>query len=351
MQIIPLTEANKAEWDRFVNISEDAWLFHLSDWTWVCQKAFAQDPFSFMLKSKNNGQVLAVMPLSLQRVKGFRIFLSARFGGYGGISLAPNLGKRHKKKILQKIYDYVAFIAKKNKVDFTQITLPPLAIANLPGIGMNVNPLVFNRFKDILKYVYLIDLNKDIKKLRKGLSISCRNAVRQAEKKGVRIVRAEKQSDIRDFYEMLKETFLRTGAKLLPYKYFELIWLYFGVHRTIANLFFAEYKGERVAASIIGKFRKGAHYWSGASKTDAEKLRPNNLLQWHAIEWAKREGCMWYESGEAHPQTNNEKEQRLDLFKRSFGGGIYHLYQGIQIYNRSKYYLFRFLKNIRKYLC
>jgi len=337
MIIEKLSKANRMEWDNFARINNEAWLFHLSDWSEICQQACGQESFSFMIKNGRHGSVEAIMPLSLQRIKGFNILWSSGYGEFGGTVLDNDLSDEARQEVSTRAYEHLQDIAKECRADFAFIKLSPSQKADS----------LSQYYKNASVPAYLIDLSSRTEKLWSGLSVSCRNAIRQAEKKGVKVIRAEGENDIEDFYGLLKENFSRTKAKLIPREYFQSIWQRLGRDKGMANLFFAEYNGRRIAGHIIAKYKEGALYWSSGSKADIDKVRANNLIQWHAIQWSKEEGCKWYVSGEAFPKAHTKKEQGIDLFKKSFGGKISQLPLSVKVYNRKKYYIYRTLQGFR----
>ncbi|UCG94510.1 MAG: GNAT family N-acetyltransferase [Candidatus Aerophobus sp.] len=346
MEIICITKDDQKEVDDFVMRSPDAWLFHLYDWGEICQQAFGQQPLSFILRD-GKGALIGLMPLALRKEMGFRILLSAGFGGGGGVALSPDLGKKQRRKASQRCHEEIDVLARKHGADYIQITLPATAESNFPGLRPQVNPLLHWGFQDTSHCVYLMDLFKDIDEIWMNLSVSCRNEVRQAQNRGVQIERAQGKDDIDEFFDMLVETLKRTKAGQFPYRYFRLIWDHWGGEKDWVNLFFATYTGNRVAGAIIGKFKKGGVYWSAASRAEYHTLRPNKLLQGDCIQWLKAEGCHWYEIGEAYLFPKSPKERGLDLFKRSFGGDVHYLYQGIMVYHPWKYRLLGSLLNFR----
>lgn len=75
--------------------------------------------------------------------------------------------------------------------------------------------------------------------------------------------------------------------------------------------------GERVVAGSFYRFCPGGvvEYAANFSLPEYQRLRPNDLIGWHAIEWACREGFRLFSMGGAH------------LFLRRFGGDIVTTYR------------------------
>lgn len=351
MQIVELTKGLREEWNQVALNSNDAWFTHLYDWIEIEEKVWNQKSYSFLIKS-NDPQILGIFPLLFQKRKilklfnlKLKLFISSGMG-WGGPAIAPNVGQKQRKKVLDAMFGYIDQLAEEEDVDWFHIFPPSLAPANLPPLKQNVNPLIFHGFEDTSTQTYLLPLNRSVDELWANLDKKCRNAIRKAEKEKIEITKAQDFSDIEDYYKIHVETYNRTDVKPHPFEYFKRIWEYFGT-KGIANFFFAEYKGERVAALNVGAFKTGCIYSTSCSKTDYMHLRPNNLLQWHAIKWAKEQGYQWYECGEAFPNTRNKKLKGLTSFKKSFGGDIYPLYKGLKVYKPYKRIFFEFAENIR----
>jgi lipid II:glycine glycyltransferase (peptidoglycan interpeptide bridge formation enzyme) len=112
-----------------------------------------------------------------------------------------------------------------------------------------------------------------------------------------------------------------------PKEYFSAIWRYF-VRDGKAIVFFAEHDGAVIAADNEIFYKGAVSGWTAAGNNLAAGLGANNLLHWRAMQWARANGALWYESGEAFPGAREGKSKGLNDFKRSFGGDLYPLYRG-----------------------
>jgi lipid II:glycine glycyltransferase (peptidoglycan interpeptide bridge formation enzyme) len=90
-------------------------------------------------------------------------------------------------------------------------------------------------------------------------------------------------------------------------------------------LFIAEHEGTPVAAAtvaVLGKWSWNLH--SGSSGTpEHRKLRPNYLLQWECMRWAKSRGAEYYD-WRTIPDVLKPGEELYGVyeFKRGFGGSV-----------------------------
>jgi CelD/BcsL family acetyltransferase involved in cellulose biosynthesis len=86
--------------------------------------------------------------------------------------------------------------------------------------------------------------------------------------------------------------------------------------RNNRRLLVAFHEGKVVAGSVL-RFLQGSlvEYAANSSWPEARRLRPNDLLQWKAIEWACRQGFRYYSLGGS------------DHFHKKFGGTVVPTYR------------------------
>jgi lipid II:glycine glycyltransferase (peptidoglycan interpeptide bridge formation enzyme) len=88
-----------------------------------------------------------------------------------------------------------------------------------------------------------------------------------------------------------------------------------------ARLLLAEVEGEVVAGLMLFLFGRTAWYMYGASSDRQRQLMPSHLLQWEAIQVARRLGCTRYDMWGA-PDRFDEDDSMWGVyrFKTGFGG-------------------------------
>ncbi len=151
--------------------------------------------------------------------------------------------------------------------------------------------------------------------LWEGLSTSCRRAIRKARAYGVDIIHPQADTFLETYSVMCQEVYRGSGR--LPHLsasfYSHLLETF--KNKNWVYCLLATYQGQIIAGAIFLLHRQYACYLSGASFDQWQFLRPNNLLQWHFIEWAASQGYETYDMGGiAHPG--------ITRFKLSFGGQI-----------------------------
>ena len=140
-----------------------------------------------------------------------------------------------------------------------------------------------------------------------------RTHIRQAERRGVTVRRAEEPEDLLGiFYRLHLRTRRRLGVPVQPRR-FSMLWETM-IKTGLGRVLVAEAAGQPVAAAVvlawngtmIGKFI--------ASDEEAWQLRPSNMLVWHAVQAASELGCRWFDFGRTDAANTG-----LRAYKHSWG--------------------------------
>jgi lipid II:glycine glycyltransferase (peptidoglycan interpeptide bridge formation enzyme) len=142
-----------------------------------------------------------------------------------------------------------------------------------------------------------VDLTPEPAALLAGLRTDHRRTVRRAQQAGV-TVRQGSADDLVTFVELYNATAQRQQFEPQPLDYFRNQWDVLHPAGAMA-LFLAEYEGSVLSAALLTCFGDRAVYrltgWSGAPMPSA--VRPNHLLQWTAMQWAREAGFGVYDLG------------------------------------------------------
>ena len=160
--------------------------------------------------------------------------------------------------------------------------------------------------------------------------------------------------NIENFYRVMGATSQREEFHVHSLDYYRRAYELF-YPKGMCELFVADFQGQTLAAVMVFAFGKTAYYFYGASADVERNRKPTYPLQWEAICWAHRKGCieydMWGIPDEAANVEDDEAEAREDglwgvyRFKRGFGGSIKHAIPPMdRVYNPLLYklYLWRF---------
>jgi len=181
-----------------------------------------------------------------------------------------------------------------------------------------------------LSATVLLDLTQDLDTILAQLKSKTRYNVRLGQRKGIS-VRQGTERDLAAFYHMLLATGERQGFSSNTEEYFSQLWRILNPHG-YCELFLAEYQGEPVSGLLAIPFGDTVIYKRGAWSGRHGKLRPNEVMHWAAIEWAKSKGYHYYDfegidpkaarmvvQGEPIPDT---ALQTVTRFKLGFGGQV-----------------------------
>ncbi|MDO8598640.1 MAG: GNAT family N-acetyltransferase, partial [bacterium] len=316
LEIIPLTESLREEWDGVVTASDDAWLFHQYDWvTEVNERVWGYHSESFLLR--DGGRIIGICPLFLREQQlgpGVRWrFLSTGGFGIAGPAFIPALNAAQRQEYIAATFAEIDRFARELGVDRLDVRIPPLAPASLAAQPEYVMALSAFGFRDCSTQTYLVHLDgRSVEDLWRQLAQRCRWSIRKAERNGVTVREMDPIQSVDQYYDLHRTTYRRTGAQPHPRAYFEAISRFGWTKR-----FAAVHYDRVIAAMNVTTYKRGALYLTSASDATALALGANNLLQWHAIQWAKTNGFAWYEVGEAFPNSEHAKQAGLTTYKAS----------------------------------
>jgi lipid II:glycine glycyltransferase (peptidoglycan interpeptide bridge formation enzyme) len=115
--------------------------------------------------------------------------------------------------------------------------------------------------------------------------------IRRAERQQVQ-VRVGDAGDIDSFYAILEYTGQRAAFGIHERGYYRQAWERF---QPQSRLLLAALDGQDVAGHMVfHNGRGGAYLYSGATEPGL-KSGANHLLEWHALQWAREQGCTYYD--------------------------------------------------------
>lgn len=186
------------------------------------------------------------------------------------------------------------------------------------------------------KEVVVVDLTVPEDGLWARVSRGTRSSIQRARREGVSVEQVEADRPALDAFQRLYlATMSRVGAAtrwLFPDSYFKACAAQLGPDG--CALFFARCDGELAAAYLLVLDGQTAYYHFGASEARWLALRPNNLLMYETLLWAKRRGCVRYHLGGGVTSDGNDSLLR---FKSAFGGGRALLYTYGRVLNDAAY--------------
>jgi SAM-dependent methyltransferase len=126
-------------------------------------------------------------------------------------------------------------------------------------------------------------------------------AVRKAEREGLCVRDAASEGDLRDWYRLYLDVNRWRGLPSRPYRLFQAAWQSLRPDGYLRLLLVHQRRPGRerlLAGSMLLMLGETVFYAFNGRRRDALPLRPNDLLQWHAMRDAAADGYRWYDFGE-----------------------------------------------------
>ncbi len=180
-----------------------------------------------------------------------------------------------------------------------------------------------------LRGAWVTDLRPAEDQILAAMMTTWRQNIRAGGRKGVTVRLGAGEADLDAFYRLLVETGQRDKFYVYPKDLFRQMLEHYSAEAAQRDatarmaLLLAEYKGVPIAAStvaVLGKWSWNLH--SGSSGLpEHRKLRPNYLLQWECMRWAKAQGADFYDWRTIPDKLEPGQElYGVYEFKRGFGG-------------------------------
>ena len=165
----------------------------------------------------------------------------------------------------------------------------------------------------------LLDLNLEEKDLLMGLRKTTRYLIKKAEEAGVEVHRSSSPSMLGKFYRLMEVTKKRQGFVAHPTKYLQAQFEALAARR-MAELSFASYKGDVLAAAISISYGDTVYYVHGASVRGDVPV--SYALLWENIKEAKKDGLSYFDFWGIAPEGSSKRHPWFgySLFKKGFGG-------------------------------
>lgn len=202
----------------------------------------------------------------------------------------------------------------------------------------------------------LVNIEEDDEIILQRMKQKTRYNIRLAERKGVKV---ETSDDIETFYLLARQTSQRDQFGIHSLGYYQTAYQLF--HNCgQCELFLARYAGKAISGIMVFANGNRAWYFYGASSNEHREVMSPYLLQWEAIQWAKRKGCSFYDLwgipdyNEAYLEDNFMQNEKglwgVYRFKRGFGGCVFRSAGAFdRVYNPRLYQFYRLLLKARRF--
>ena len=173
-------------------------------------------------------------------------------------------------------------------------------------------------------HTLLVNLDLDEKTLLGGMHEKTRYNIRLAERKGVTVRVASEETAIDTFLRLNDQTASRDAFTSQPSAYIRETYEF--LHNAgMAQIRFAEFEGDVLAASIEIAYGDTVTYLYGASSNEKRNMMAPHALHWSAIRSAKAQGYRVYDFHGVNPVDEHDRDYKsswkgITRFKLGWGG-------------------------------
>lgn len=189
---------------------------------------------------------------------------------------------------------------------------------------------------------YKVDLQKTAEELWKSIAHNKRRNVKKAQEQGAEVIQRKSYDDLFSFYKMYEASSKRVGFDAYSFDYFHAYLKVFG-ERDKVRVFLTVFDGQPVAGAFVVVHGDTAYALAAGSRKAVWYVRPNDLLHWKAMEWARGEGLSWYHMGHVYEPLPTETALGWSLWrwKREWNGKLekYCIYHKVYMPKLRKFVL------------
>jgi FemAB-related protein (PEP-CTERM system-associated) len=271
MTIHLYTDADRDNWESFVENHPNATFYHRIGWKEVMEKSFGHK--TYYLLAEREGQIAGILPIVHVKSLLFgSIMCSMPFLNFGGICADDEEAEK-------TLLDRASEIAREHQADYLELRHSHQSKKEIP--------------RKTHKVSMTIELNADPEVLWKNFSTKHRTSIRRAAKNELEVLHG-KEDLLPAFFRILTEGWKELGTPLYSHSFFENILSTF--HDSI-EIFLVLHKGKPVAGALNGLFRETVEGMWAASPRQYVKLQANYCLYWEMIRKACLDGFKWYHLG------------------------------------------------------
>jgi CelD/BcsL family acetyltransferase involved in cellulose biosynthesis len=298
-------DAADARWDAFVAGAPGATVYHHSGWLTALQRESRQ-PLVKLVYEEPDGTLSGILPLMVTR--GLPL-------GLGGAGAAGRLSSLPRTPVAGPVATSEAALRALTETAIGHARSAGLRLQLKHATGM-LDDLVPSLQGSPWRISYVKPLPDDPDRLRFGNSRNHSRimwAVRKAQREGLEVRVASTESDLRTWYRLYLDVNRWRGLPSRPYRLFQAAWEHLRPGGFLRLYLVHQRRAGRdvlLAGSMVLSLGDTAFYAFNGRLREALPLRPNDLMQWHAMRDAAGASRRWYDFGEVE-----EGNEGLAAFK------------------------------------
>ena len=325
----PETDSNAWQaWDRFVETADDTGFMQSSLWA-MFRASSGYEYFAVIVKEQDTivgGALVAKWSYSPR---------SCFYYIQDGPLLPDDESLAH--QVYATVLENVEAHRKAEAQTVSHLRIEP-RWQRLPPFVCGFRPLAFDDPITEPRNTLCVDLRASDEQLLERMKSKGRYNIRVAAKHGVCVVEDSSAEGLSDFLRIQGRTAKRQGISGKPASYFRDLVSLFTPTCKIA-LYFAQYKGRRLAAALVVYFGRRATYFFGGSLVLHRNVMAPYLLHFEIMRRARDLGFHHYDFwGIAPADQSDHPWQNITAFKRKFGGHEIELVPTLDyVYNAAAY--------------
>jgi hypothetical protein len=298
---------DKILWDRFIEESPNATLFHKWDFLKIVEKYTGYRMFPYGVYKEE--ELVSVIPLFYKKKKGLKFVYSPpqttlSYIPYMGFALCrayDDLKQREKETALSYILRETGKALR---------SLSPNYISLAVGLGdMDIRPYIWHGYEALLQYTYTIDLDKPLKTLWEDCGKKCRKEISSASKLDPSIERAY---DSEALFNVMRGrlTNVHGGDTFFHQQSPDYLKAMLTAFPQNIKMYFMYSGGLLIGAKVDYGYKDRYMSWMGDVVAN-DDVSANEYFHWELIKKAKEAGYKKYE-------ILGADEKRLNRFKTKF---------------------------------
>jgi hypothetical protein len=287
VKIVPFHQVAADVWNKVVDGSVEAWLYHRTEWMELEEMRGYQNE-SFMVLS-DEGQPLGIFCVYLSsRGPWSRLWERYFHTGHcrSGFAVAYGLSDKKRKDATIFALGHLEKRARICRANRLEIRLPSLAPAYLPPMRSEISPLWeygfsafpmygtsgVGRLQGAITPDTIVELQRgDEESLFGALNTRGRNAVRKAIRSGVTCIQGDGLAGLEKFYVIYQSSYARSGAPKSPLTFFRKMYDSLA-EKGWMKTFLALYEGGPIASALLLCYKDAVTYYAGGM--DYSELAP-----------------------------------------------------------------------------
>jgi len=264
------------EWDRFVEATPGGTYQQTSMWAQVKSGAGWRP---IRIELSGDGAIAAGCQVLVRRV--------ARLGAVGYVSRGPLVADGDR-ATLYAVLDALQQLARRKLL---YLKLQPSPDSAEITDALRERQFVPSHLDPAPRMTVRVDLSRSPDAILGAMRARSRTYIRQAQRRGL-VVREGSEDELSIFCDLVEALSRRKGYAPYPRHYYEQIWRSFPGR---ARLLLAEYEGDILSSILLLAFGDTVSFKMGGWSGGHRGVRPNELLHWAGMQWARDQGYRYYD--------------------------------------------------------